>query len=530
MSPPEPRRHGDGDETPKIPVRRDVSSPVAAYTPFPHEVLPGPVRQIIETGAAAMGCDTSYIALPIISALAAAIGNTRRIQLLRIWTEPSIVWTAIVGESGTAKSPAMELALRPIRKRQHEAMREHAEAMKEHADEMALFEREAAAWKRSKSDTLPPAKPDTPTAARCWTDDATTEALAALLQQNPRGLLMARDELAAWFAFDRYSGGKGGGDVAKWLEMHGGRAMVVDRKGGGTLYVPRASVSIAGGIQPGILARALGQEYRDNGLAARILFAMPPRRAKKWSEADVDPRDEAAVAEVFGNLFALLPEPDDDGGDRPQVLTLSDDAKAAWVTFYEEHATEQAELSGDLSAAWSKLEGYAARLALVVHMTRWASDDPQVPTSTTPVDAQSVAAGVALSRWFGGEARRVYAALADPDGERGALDWIAARGGTCTVRDLTRGPREYRGDPDKAAKALAALVAEGLAEWVHEGAHVGRPAERVRLVSRRGDTGDGDETPKIPVRHEVSSPRRHVASVDAWDDGVPIIPPGDLAG
>lgn len=484
------------------PTRAAVSGrneTVTPDAPFPVDVLPEPIRGFVTEAAKAIGCDASYIALPLLSGLASAIGNTHRIALKRGWTEPAIVWTAIVGDSGTAKSPALELGLRPIRKRQHDAMKEHAEAMKQHADALAMHERDAAHWKKSKSDTPPPAKPEAPIADRCWTDDATTEALAVLLQQNPRGLLMVRDELAGWFNFDRYAGGKGGGDAAKWLEMFGGRPMVVDRKTGGTLYVPRAAVSIAGGIQPETLRRALGQEHRDNGLAARLLLTCPPRKPKRWTEADVNADTEAAVALVFDRLFGLTPETDDDGDERPRLVTLADDGKRAWVTFYNEHAGEQVNLSGDEAAAWSKLEGYAARLALVVHLTRWAAGDATL-RDPARVDEASIAAGVVLARWFGDEARRVYAILGESDEGRESrrlAEWIERKGGTATVRDLTRGPREYRGDPERAAKALGELVAAGVAVWVHDdhGPKGGRPTDRIRLVSRRGDTGDGDETP-----------------------------------
>jgi hypothetical protein len=468
---------------------------VPAFTPFPVDVLPEPIRRFVIEGSSAIGCDSSYVALPLLSALASAIGNTRRIALKRGWSEPAIVWTVIVGESGSAKSPALELALRPIRKRQHDAMKRHADAMREYADAMAMHERDVAHWRKSKSDAPPPAKPEAPIADRCWTDDVTTEALGVLLQQNPRGLLMVRDELSGWFAFDRYVQGRGG-DAAKWLEMFGGRPMVVDRKTGGTLYVPRAAVSIAGGIQPETLRRALGQEHRDNGLAARLLFAMPPRRAKRWSEADVNPATETAVAAVFDRLFNLTPETGEDGGEQPRLVTLGDGGKRVWVAFYNEHATEQVELSGDEAAAWSKLEGYAARLALVVHLTRWAAGDATLHDPSR-VDGVGVKAGVVLARWFGCEARRVYSILGESDEEqemRRLVEWIERKGGTVTVRDLTRGPREYRGDPERASKALGELVEAGVGRWEvndHVGGR-GRPADRFRLLSRRGDTGDGD--------------------------------------
>jgi hypothetical protein len=467
---------GDGD-----------TLPVLRFTPFPVDVLPEPVRGFVTEAAKAIGCDASFVALPLLSGLASAIGNTHRIVLKRGWSEPAIVWTAIVGDSGTAKSPALELALRPIRKRQHDAMKEHADAMMHHADALAMHERDAAHWRKSKSDAPPPAKPEAPIADRCWTDDATTEAIAVLLQQNPRGLAMIRDELAGWFSFDQYKSGKGGGDVAKWLEMFGGRPMVVDRKTGGTLYVPRAAVSIAGGIQPETLRRSLKQEHRDNGLAARLLLTCPPPKPKRWTEADVNADTEAAVALVFDRLFGLTPETDDDGDERPRLVTLAGDGKRAWVTFYNEHAGEQVNLSGDEAAAWSKLEGYAARLALVVHLTRWAAGDATL-RDPARVDEASIAAGVVLARWFGDEARRVYAILSESDDDRETrrlVEWIGRTGGAVTASELSHGQRAFRNDPEAAENALSRLVEAGIGYWDPEppGPKGGRPTRRFRLVS-----------------------------------------------
>jgi hypothetical protein len=108
--------------------------------------------------------------------------------------------------------------------------------------------------------------------------------------------LLSRDELAGWIgSFDRYVGGKSGADAAHWLSMHNGENIVVDRKSGypPTIFVPQACVSVCGGIQPPILHRALGVEHRESGLAARLLLTCPPRKPKKWSEADIDPEAEA---------------------------------------------------------------------------------------------------------------------------------------------------------------------------------------------------------------------------------------------
>ncbi len=82
-----------------------------AFHPFPVDVLPGSLRKFVTRVSKALGCDHSFVVLPLLSALASAIGNTRVILLKHGWTEPAIVWTAIVGDPGTLKSPALDKKL-----------------------------------------------------------------------------------------------------------------------------------------------------------------------------------------------------------------------------------------------------------------------------------------------------------------------------------------------------------------------------------------------------------------------------------
>ncbi|MFN7022128.1 MAG: hypothetical protein ACK4WH_12480, partial [Phycisphaerales bacterium] len=128
-----------------------------------------------------------------------------------------------------------------------------------------------------------------------------------------------------------------------------------------------------------------------------------------------------------------------------------------------------------------------ARLALVVHLTRWAAGDATL-RDPARADEASISAGVALARWFGNEARRVYAILGESDEGRESrrlVEWIERKGGAVTTRDLTHGVRAYRGDPDAAERALSALVEAGIGRWEADahGPKGGRPAQRFRLVS-----------------------------------------------
>ncbi|RMH27381.1 MAG: DUF3987 domain-containing protein, partial [Planctomycetota bacterium] len=350
------------------------------FMPFPVDALPEPVRSYAVEGAKSIGCDTSFLALPILAGLAGAIGNTRRIKLKRDWIEPAVVWVAIIGESGCGKSPGFRCALKAIRDRQHRLMKQHERDMRDWESKNALHEIALANWKKdaTRSDTPPdpPAAPDKPICPRAWIEDVTSEALAELLHQNPRGLLSLRNELSGWFSFGQYKNGGGADDIARWLQMFDADPIMVDRKTSGSTYVPRAAVSVAGGIQPRILDRVLGEQHRDNGMLARLLIAYPPRRAKRWTEAEIPAEVDAAVTAVFDRLYDIESDLNDDGEPVPRLLSLTPGAKRAWVAFVNEHGQRQLEHVGDEAAAFSKLEAYAARLALVVHCARLAASDP----------------------------------------------------------------------------------------------------------------------------------------------------------
>jgi hypothetical protein len=142
-------------------------------------------------------------------------------------------------------------------------------------------------------------------------------------------------------------------------------------------------------------------------------------------------------------------------------------------------------LTGELSAAWSKLEGYTARFALVIHLVRCAINDPTL-AAMDKIDAQSVRVGVSLSQWFGSEARRAYAILDESDEQRDQrrlIELIERKGGSVTVRDLMRSARMFR-TADDAEQALQELVQAGHGRWETSppGPDGGQPTRRFVLA------------------------------------------------
>ncbi len=361
------------------------------------------------------------------------------------------------------------------------------------------FEKATKARKEGDTEPTPPGEePEEPVERRVIISDATIEKVASILQDNPTGVLLWRDELDAWLqSFARYKGSGGGNDRGQWLEIHGARTIIYDRKTGEpkTIIVPNAAVSINGGIQPHTLAGALDRGARESGLAARLLLVWPPRRRKRWTEAEVPEAVEAAYARLLERLVGLAHVRTSEGERRPWIISLDDAAKSAWVAWYNEWADEQACANGEIAASWAKLEAYSARLALVHHVCSRLSDnlDDQVP-----MRVESMEAAIALTRWLAGESSRVYAMLDESDearDDRRLLELVRARGGQITVRELMRGNCRRYPDAAAAESALQALVDTGLAQWIEAKTAMkgGIPVKAIALCMTH-DTDDTDDT------------------------------------
>jgi hypothetical protein len=456
---------------------------------FPLEVVPDPVRSYIAAAATALGVDVAMVAVPVLVALGAAPGLSRSGELKPGWQEFPILWAAVVAASGTTKSAALDAAFWPLRQAQSAAFETYKAAMERYETDRRSYEsacRGKGTWDGSA--------PTPPVCERNIVSDITVEALAPILRDNPRGVVIFRDELAAFFGgFDRYAkSGRGGAEEAHYLEMFNAKAITVDRKGGDekTIYVPRAGVFIVGSIQPGILRKVLGPQQLQDGLASRFLFVQPPTPPKKWSEAAVHPDLNARYRAVIDGLRSLAMGSDESGRPAPVPLPLSPDAKAAWIEFYNEHNAMMAGERDEANrAALAKLEAYAARFALILTLVR--------NRGAQTIDATSMEGGVTLARWFAGEAKRLYARFAgavEPGTDPGLVQWMRDHGGTATASELARsGPRAFRGKPEMAAAALDGLARSGAGRWETPPPSLtagGRPTQRLRLVS-----GYGYETP-----------------------------------
>jgi hypothetical protein len=364
-----------------------------------------------------------------------------------------------VALSGDKKSPGFELGIDGLAQIQERAFAQYRGGLEAHKQSIQV-------WKEAGGKGP---KPESPIATRHIVKDVTVESLAMVLSTNPRGVTLARDELAAWLGgFDRYTNGKGEAS-AHWLEMYRAGNITCDRKTGDvkTVFVPHAAVSITGTIQPGTLQRVLGSRHYENGIAARLLMAWPPSQPHQWNETDIDESLLIPVRRVFERLADLAVGTDEFGNPVPIDLPLTPEGKARWIAFYNEHGAQMRCLGDDrLHSAWSKLEGTTARLALLHHCVRAAAQDNTLLDVST-VDEVSIEAAIRLVTWFKNETRRIYGRLAESEDTRDSrkvLEYVRERSGSAIVREMARSGL-CGGDTARATAVLERLVKAGMGTW-----------------------------------------------------------------
>jgi hypothetical protein len=446
------------------------------FLPFPINTLPSPIADFVREEASALVCDQSAIALILLAALASAIGNSRRVRVRAGWSEPCILWVMLVAVTGSKKTPLMMAAMQFVLAQQQKLRAGYDLLLRDY--NTALAE-----WNAKSKDQRPAEKPEKPRFPHVLTSDTTTEGLAAMLEFAPRGLILYRDELSAWLrSFNQYR--SGGGDEQSYLSLYNASFLKIDRKNAEqpTLYVPSAAVTIAGGIQPGVLREAFTPDRFLNGLASRFVFTFPPEPdGPAWTSAEVAPDTLKAIGDIFDFLYALHLEKGE-----PIHIPLCPEAALHFGQFADALKKERKSM-GDvpLAGAWAKFEALPARLALVLELVNDAIRGfPPPPSEIQYIQPHTMRSALTITQWLMNETRRVYAMLGCPSKNlhQSLLDWVRQHGGKVTPRQLKEHSRRFP-TSDEAELALGELVTAGHGKWeVSASGNRGRPSRHFTVT------------------------------------------------
>jgi hypothetical protein len=360
--------------------------------PFPADVFPGPLQEFVEQTAAALNCPADYVGVPMVAVAGAAIGATRCLEVKPGWQERPGVYAAVIGPPGSAKSPALRAVAAPV--------------YAEQARRLASYRRTKVQWEEGGENGQPP-KLDT-----VFIADVTVEKLAGVLADNPRGVVLVRDELTAWIGgMDQYRAKGRGGDRQFYLSCWAGEAVRVDRKSEAEpVFVSHPFVGVIGGLPPDLLPRLRGEHEIQDGFVDRLLLAYPtapPAVRETW--ACVRDDTAAAWADALRRLWNLEQEAGLDGGTRPRYVRLTGCGRAAWERFTEFVADQlnRGDLPDAIKGHAAKFRGYGARLALIIHLLRVVCGE----ADHEDVSGASMGRAEALVRYFFSHALKAHAAM-----------------------------------------------------------------------------------------------------------------------
>lgn len=399
--------------------------------PFPTKLLPDIVAAYAEDQGELIGVDPGVIGMASLAAIAGCIDDRIVIQPKRhdpTWTESARLWVANIGDPSRKKTPGINKALGPVRKIA-------ATWREEYLAEKAEWESECEELlEQDKKAKLP----DPPICKRITLGDVTIEKLADVLsKQEPRGVLIDRDELTQWlYGMDAYKG-VGGKDRADWLKCYDGGPNQVDRIKRGSIFVENWGVSVIGGIQPDVVRKYAAVTNHDGMLQRFLLYQAAP------ATPGVDRRPNMAAKDLYNDTLDHIANVD--AGSEP--VTLSESAHQVREDFSARVFRAISSFPNHhLTSMLGKWDGVFARMLLVYHVFECATQKAYPSSVEVSGDnAQKVAD--LLWRVLLPQAISFYNGIDQTEDEARALaGLILAKGWTrFTVgRDLGQNMRSWR--------------------------------------------------------------------------------------
>lgn len=422
------------------PEPEEITSELLPVEALPAEIIPGAFRPWLVDIARRMQCPLDFVAVGalVVSAAVIGAGCAMRPKQRDDWNVIPNLWGGVVARPSMLKSPALAEIMKPLVRMELEARDEYDEAMMMHGAEFEAYKAERESIKADmlktakgkgtrnmdvlKAEFMGTQEPEAPTRRRFKTNDSTIEKLGELLNENPRGILVFRDELVGllsnWDREDRQV------DRAFYLEgWNGNQGHTVDRIGRGTIDVTNTCISILGGIQPAKLQAYLMQStgnLTNDGMMQRFQLLIYPDEPGNWQLVDEWPAKEAKnraheIIKAMANMD-FIGAGATNGTARP-YFNFSEQGQAVfneWLTELE--AKIRQETNPLISEHLAKYRSLMPSIALVLHLVDAAGDG-----WPGPVSDEAATKAAAWCEYFETHARRIYGLLGDK-GSRAAAE------------------------------------------------------------------------------------------------------------
>ena len=379
-----------------------------AETPsFPLEIFPKAIRDIIEALEEYENYNVDFTSASFLTVFAAAMGNTWSVRFMTGWVSRPIIYMVLVGSPSCGKTPPLQQAVAPL-------LKLDGEYDMIYCKEMETYRRwERMSAKQRERHSLPE-EMEMPQRKCHVVVDSTVEALIGALRDNPRGVLIYKDEIDSLLSnFNRYNSS----DEGYFLSLFSGTPFKYSRKSNNEhIFLANPYCSIIGSTQPGRLDEQFGGKRMMNGFSSRFLKVYPEiDKMPSWNDTAMPDGVLEEWERIIRKVITVTPSTDQEGKATSIELMFSQDAKLRIIQWKDAvNNKAYAETDSDaVRALCGKLETYLIRFCLVIQIMHGICGE----SGMDEIEPRTAELAIRLTEYF----RNMESRIA-PEIETGILD------------------------------------------------------------------------------------------------------------
>ena len=333
-----------------------------AVISFPLEIFPKAIRDIIEALEEYENYNVDFTAASFLTVFAAAMGNTWSVRFMTGWISRPIIYMVLVGSPSCGKTPPLQQAVAPL-------LKLDGEYDMIYCKEMETYRRWERMSAKQREKLSAPDEMEMPRRKCHVVVDSTVEAMIAAMRDNPRGVLIYKDEIDSLLSnFNRYNGS----DESYFLSLFSGTPFKYSRKSNNEhIFLSNPYCSIIGSTQLGRLAEQFGGKRLVNGFSSRFLKVYPEiNKMPSWNDATMPHEILEEWERIIKKVAGINPTTDQEGKATSIELLFSQEAKLRVIQWKDEvNNKAYAETDSDaVRALCGKLETYLVRFCLVIQI------------------------------------------------------------------------------------------------------------------------------------------------------------------
>lgn len=380
--------------------------PTAAPS-FPLDIFPETIRNIIESLNEYENYNIDFTAASFLTVFAAAMGNTWSVRFMTGWVSRPIIYMVLVGSPSCGKTPPLQQAVTPLLKLDGEYDQIYCKEMNTYRK----WERMSARQREKQS---LPEEMNMPQRKCHVVVDSTVEALIGALRDNPRGVLIYKDEIDSLLSnFNRYNGP----DEGYFLSLFSGTPFKYSRKSNNEhIFLANPYCSIIGSTQPGRLGEQFGGKRMMNGFSSRFLKVYPEiREMPSWNDTAMPDGILEEWERIIRKVAGINPPTCQEGKANSIELPFSLEAKRIVIRWKDEinNKIYSDSESDAVRALCGKLETYLIRFCLIIQIMRGVCGESDMEG----IDPGTAENAIMLTEYFRNMENRIA-----PEIDTGILD------------------------------------------------------------------------------------------------------------